>query len=181
MFIIHPLINPDDDSEVRTNKIDVQSESSTLDNGRYFDGPIGQLRDMHSWNHHTLIFFNLNGKTKDEIHWITWITATFIIRSVQQRVYHQEISCHWQEMSPPPFSDYLFVDEDGLIPVGGSLKHFNGYELCKNPVIIPAKHHVATLIQKYHCEVKHQGRHLTAGRVSSDGFELSVVREFNHP
>ena len=48
MFIIHPLINPDDDSEVRTNKIDVQSESSTLDNGRYFDGPIGQLRDMHS-------------------------------------------------------------------------------------------------------------------------------------
>ena len=84
-------------------------------------------------------------------------------------------------MSPPPFSDYLFVDEDGLIPVGGSLKHFNGYKLCKNPVIIPAKHHVATLIQKYHCEVKHQGRHLTAGRVSSDGFELSVVREFNHP
>lgn len=37
--------------------------------------------------------------------------------------------------------------------------------------ILPAKHHVSTLIvRKFHADVKHQGRHLAEGRIRSSGY-----------
>jgi len=54
-------------------------------------------------------------------------TETLIIQSVQQSVYHQEISCLLTSKLLPNFFWRLdpFVDKYWLILVGGFLKHFN--------------------------------------------------------
>ena len=173
---IHPFISPDDDSEVRTNKIEVQREYSTLDNGRLSDRPIGRRRTCIR---KFIIFFNLNGKPKTR-HYRETQTHLPLRADNKACIIKKSVV---NDKKFALLRLYPLVDEYGLIPVGGSLKRFNGDTLCKNPVIIhvPAKHHVSTLIKINQREVRHQGRHLTAERVRSVGFELSVVSDLNHP
>ena len=106
-------------------------------------------------------------------------TETLIIQSVQQSVYHQEIKKKNNNNSSFLRLD-PFIDKDWVILVGRLLTHFNWDKLFKKLVIIPAKQHVPTIIQKYHCEVKHQGRHLTADMSVHPPFGLSVVSDLYH-
>jgi len=54
----------------------------------------------------------------------------------------------------------LFLDEMGLIRVGGRLRHTNLPEETKHPIVLPSKHHVTSLILKeeylrlHHCGVE---------------------------
>ncbi len=63
-----------------------------------------------------------------------------------------------------------FIDEDGLLRIGGRLTNADLPRDERHPVILPKTHHIATLIVRhYHEDVFHQGRHFTEGAVRSAG------------
>ena len=66
-----------------------------------------------------------------------------------------------------------FIDDDGLLRVGGRLRRSHlGYGE-KHPVLIPKGHHVAKLIVRhYHNQVHHQGRQITHGTIRQAGYWL---------
>ena len=98
-----------------------------------------------------------------------------IILSVQQETYAEEIDCIKDQRNMPKSSPLRmldpFIDEDGLLRVGGRIRESHlGYEE-KRPLIIPGRHHVASLlVRHYHTESQHQGRHFTEGAVRSAGY-----------
>ncbi|XP_071950736.1 uncharacterized protein [Antedon mediterranea] len=63
-----------------------------------------------------------------------------------------------------------YLDNEGVLRVGGRLGIVLAEERA-HPMILPKHHHVTTLIiRHYHQQVQHQGRHLTHGRIRSEGF-----------
>ncbi|CAN2391782.1 zinc finger [Pristimantis euphronides] len=63
-----------------------------------------------------------------------------------------------------------FIDDNGLLRVGGRLKESKLQFMEKFPLILPGKCHVAYLIvQHYHSLVKHQGRLFTEGAIRNAG------------
>ncbi|RXN31543.1 hypothetical protein ROHU_004747 [Labeo rohita] len=60
--------------------------------------------------------------------------------------------------------------DDGLLRVGGRLKHASIESEVKNPIIIPKQSHVAKLLVSYHhSKVHHQGRQFTEGAIRQAG------------
>lgn len=67
-----------------------------------------------------------------------------------------------------------YLDEDGILRVGGRLNRVDFPIEEKNPVLVPGRHHIATLIIRHlHELVKHQGRHLTEGATRAAGFWIT--------
>ena len=65
----------------------------------------------------------------------------------------------------------LFIDDVGLLRVGGRLRRSSLPFEEKHPIIIPAKHHVTKLlIRHFHESVHHQGRLFTEGAVRQGGY-----------
>ena len=63
------------------------------------------------------------------------------------------------------------LDIDGILRVGGRLKHATMSESIKFPTILPKKGHITNLFIKHcHEEVMHQGRGMTLNEVRSRGF-----------
>lgn len=63
-----------------------------------------------------------------------------------------------------------FLDEDGILRVGGCLKRADLTPEAKHPAIVPKKGHVTDLIiSHYHNSVEHQGRGMTLNRIRSSG------------
>lgn len=70
----------------------------------------------------------------------------------------------------PPRELSLFIDEDGLLRIGGHLTNVDLPRDKRHPVILPKTHHITTLIVRhYHEDIYHQGCHLTEGAVRSAG------------
>lgn len=93
-------------------------------------------------------------------------------------MYAKEISCLQDKKLIPKNSSILdlspTLDKNGLLRIGGRLGSSSLHPSEKNPVIIPGKHHIATLlVQHYHNLVKHQGRHLTEGSIRSAGYWIT--------
>ena len=64
-----------------------------------------------------------------------------------------------------------FLDEDGLLRVGGRLRQSSVPYEVKHPVILPKKGHVTNLVLcHYHKLVQHQGRGITQNEVRASGF-----------
>lgn len=64
-----------------------------------------------------------------------------------------------------------FIDEDGILRVGGRLRRSSLDFAEKHPAILPKDHHLsALLIRHYHQEVHHQGRQITHGAVRQAGY-----------
>ena len=64
-----------------------------------------------------------------------------------------------------------FLDENGLLRVGGRLKHADLTTAVKHPIILPRKGHVTGLIiSHFHNMVEHQGRGMTLNQIRSAGF-----------
>ena len=62
------------------------------------------------------------------------------------------------------------VEENGILRVGGRLSKAELTDEELHPIIIPGSHPVASLLVKHHHEqTKHQGRHLTRGRIRAVG------------
>ena len=98
-----------------------------------------------------------------------------VIKVFQQDWFPAEILRLTQGMPVPSNSTLLplnpFLDQDGILRVGGRLKHAKLPISGKNPIIIPGKSHLAILlIRHFHEKVLHQGRHFTEGAVREGGF-----------
>ena len=98
----------------------------------------------------------------------------FIIKIVQHEQFELELTC-LREGTPLPRNSRLlalnpFVDDSGIIRVGGRLNKADIPSNQRNPVILPGNHHISQLLVLYHHDlVKHQGRHLTEGAVRAAG------------
>lgn len=104
--------------------------------------------------------------------------SNFIIREVQRDFYPKEIQNLRKADRVPRGSGVAplspFLDDDGVLRVGGRLNQSELKLSNRNPVILPGKSHVATLlVRHYHALVHHQGRHLTEGAIRSGGFWIT--------
>ncbi|XP_067309102.1 uncharacterized protein [Pseudorasbora parva] len=104
---------------------------------------------------------------------------TTIIKCVQQEIFQEELKSlnNGEKISNQSTIKNLspILDEEGLIRVGGRLSNANITKGEKHPLIIPANHHISTLLVKhYHQKVVHQGRHFTEGALRTAG--LWIIR-----
>lgn len=97
----------------------------------------------------------------------------FIIRLVQTEAFSSEIKTlreckedkanKLHKLSP-------FVDEHGVLRVGGRLTRSSLHPHVKHPAILPKASHVSSLLIKHHHEkVHHQGRGMTVNELRSNG------------
>ncbi|KAK7905231.1 hypothetical protein WMY93_017838 [Mugilogobius chulae] len=98
-----------------------------------------------------------------------------VIRAVQQDVYADEIKCIQKQEKLPKAGSLKnldpFLDENGILRVGGRIAGSNLNQNEKNPVIVPGHHHLAALlIRHYHEQTHHQGRLFTEGAVRAAGW-----------
>ncbi|XP_070206193.1 uncharacterized protein [Littorina saxatilis] len=184
-----PLISPDADKEIRPQvcKTEVSSKThpSTLSSrfekfsewtalvrafstlkhiSASFHSPDGTCTGWHRCAHH--------GGVKNNK-----LTENFIIHSVQATTFPEEIQCLQQGKKLSKSSQILslcpFLDQDGLLRVGGRLREATVIlgPSSTHPLIMPKNHHVTTLlVRHYHAQVNHQGRHFTEGALRSNGF-----------
>ncbi|XP_053402806.1 uncharacterized protein LOC123550418 [Mercenaria mercenaria] len=102
-------------------------------------------------------------------------TESFILKIVQKEFYSNEIQClkgqHNLNKDSPILTLDPFLDNNGILCVGGRLSNSALSDHQKHPVIVPGKHYVARLlVGHFHSLVKHQGRHLTESAVRDAGF-----------
>lgn len=109
-------------------------------------------------------------------------TEEFLIRTVQMDSYRQDIECLRNGMNLRKSSSIVsldpFLDDNDILRVGGRLNKSNWipYEE-KNPILLPGKSHLAIIIvEHFHSQVKHQGRHFTEGAVRSAGFWITGLK-----
>jgi len=68
-----------------------------------------------------------------------------------------------------------FLDNYGILRVGGRLRRAEMEYGEKHPVMLPKNHHVSRLVAKHHTlQVHHQGRQITGGAIRQAGFWLIV-------
>ena len=102
-------------------------------------------------------------------------TELFVIKAVQQDFYANELESLKHKLPVGKGSSLAglnpFIDSSGFIRVGGRINMANVSEDERNPIILPSKGWIATLIVRfYHSTTQHQGRHLTSGAIRSAGY-----------
>ena len=98
-----------------------------------------------------------------------------IIRNVQARSYPDSHSALQNNKHLPQNNALIslspYLCSDGLIRVGGRLRHSHLPQNQKFPILLPNDHHATTLIlRQCHEKVRHQGRVLTLGQIRDDGY-----------
>lgn len=104
-----------------------------------------------------------------------------IIHALQQESYAPEFECLRNSEEIPKDSTLRkldpFIDENGLMRVGGRIKEARLERDEKNPLIIPGSHHIARLlVRHYHEQTRHQGRLFTEGAIRTAGLWIIGVR-----
>ena len=111
------------------------------------------------------------------------MAGRLIIRSAQERAFKEEMRI-LRKSKPDEQQTQLkmqstiykldpFVDDNGILRVGGRLKHASLSDDVKHPTILPRGSHVSSLITKYYHErVSHQGKGITLSEIRSNGFWL---------
>lgn len=95
-----------------------------------------------------------------------------IIRSLQQETFQDELKCLERNTSKnsPLFNLSPYIDESGLLRIGGRLSQSAFEKDEVNPLILPGRSHITTLlIRNHHSQVQHQGRHFTEGALRAAG------------
>ena len=175
------LIQPDVDVEIRSNKVDIENVKPNGLGNSVFE----KFSDWNRLNfalatvrkfirRHLNLKRSDGSKNMDNVE-LLHNTEQLVLREVQQQFYESELNDIRDSKPLNKHSSIVqldpFIGNDGLLRVGGRLKHIKFDSSFKNPIILPAKHHVTTLIvRKYHEDVKHQGRHFTEGRIRSAGY-----------
>ena len=118
-----------------------------------------------------------------------------IVKAVQQEAFHEDLALLNQPSTGTgknliPKSSALFrldpfVDPEGMLRVGGRLRHSTFPRDLKHPLILPKKSHVTKLlIDACHEEVAHQGRGFTMNHIRSKGYWIigcsTAVSSFLH-
>lgn len=100
----------------------------------------------------------------------------FIIATVQRAVFSEEIQdlSSKREMTKNSANRLHklnpFLDEKGVLRVGGRLERSSLHTYIKHPAILPSKTHISQLlIDHFHQRVHHQGRGMTMNELRSNG------------
>ena len=111
-----------------------------------------------------------------------------IIKQVQAKAFSEELKClqmlqsgddrharrirnNHLKKSSSLFRLDPFIDQNGILRVGGRLRRANLSDMLKHPVILPRKGHVTELIIDYfHKQTAHQGRNTTTNAIRSNGY-----------
>ncbi|XP_048020447.1 uncharacterized protein LOC125251470 [Megalobrama amblycephala] len=101
-----------------------------------------------------------------------------IIKDLQRNTYTGDIKLlsKGAQLSPSSKLYHLdaFVDQEGILKVGGRLCDAPLPSSVKHPVIIPKDHHITKMIiSQCHENVKHQGKGLTINEIRSQGYWIS--------
>ena len=98
----------------------------------------------------------------------------WLIKSVQSDAYAEEMRLiSANKLSPTDKLHSLnpYIDEEGILRVGGRLKLSALPNHVKHPIIMPKSNHFTNLIVKhYHEAVQHQGKGQTLNKIRSEGF-----------
>ncbi|XP_069134244.1 uncharacterized protein [Argopecten irradians] len=184
----YPLISPENDREIRILKTEVEKTS-----GKTFES--SRFEYFSSWYRLVRAISNVKSlaarwtKTKPdqqtcnsaEEHDLVKRSEQFVVKVVQNEAFHKEIKALASGKDVPRNSSILnldpFLDDDGLLHVGGRLKNSDLPQTQKNPVILPKSHHVTRLVvAHYHQEVQHQGRLFTEGAIRAAGYWIIGCR-----
>lgn len=103
-----------------------------------------------------------------------------ILKDLQTQVYSEEIKCLKKGSQLPPQSRLYqmdaFIDQDGVLKVGGRLRHSHLPTTEKHPIIIPKDHPITKMIiAHYHEQVRHQGKGLTINAIRSNGYWIPGI------
>ena len=106
-----------------------------------------------------------------------------ILRTLQRENFPDELHCLKSaskdnqkppvcvKKKSPTYQLSPFLDDDGLIRVGGRLQRADIDLGGRHPILLPKDNHVSRLlIRHFHQEVQHQGRHTTFAAVRSGGY-----------
>lgn len=179
---LYPLVSPEEDTELRplvtTMKQTLNPEKKGLN--------VAKFERFSTWR--SLVRALTTVKTRlrktcqvpdqpvgrDEV-------EIFIIKQVQQAAFRDDIDKLQKENNLRNNSQLLrlnpFLDEDGILRVGGRIRKSDLGHYEKMPVIIPKKSHIAVLlVRHFHQKTYHQGRHFTEGEVRRNGFWVIGVK-----
>ena len=76
----------------------------------------------------------------------------------------------------PLFKLNPFVDDSGILRVGGRLERADESVEVKHPIILPRAGHVSLLIARHYHERNHQGRGITINEIRQAGYWICGVR-----
>ncbi|XP_052809621.1 uncharacterized protein LOC128238088 [Mya arenaria] len=171
----YDLINPENDSEIRPEVLTrktVNVESSIT----------SKFEKFFTWQSLVRAFALLKRSCKDhkKVAKPDVVTShieaeNFIVRTVQESSYEKEIQLLLSKRAVPASSSLStlspFLDEKGVLRVGGRLTKADVPSNSKQPIIIPKKSHIALLlVRHFHEKVQHQGRLLTESTLRNNGF-----------
>lgn len=102
-------------------------------------------------------------------------TEQLILKIAQKSFFEKEIRSLTSGNAIPNDSTLSslnpYIDEEGVLRVGGRLKRAKFGRNMQNPIIVPKSSHIAVLLVRHHHEkVHHQGRHITAGALRTAGY-----------
>lgn len=180
------LVNPDLDVEIRPQVTTLSTKVATQSLGTH------RFQCFSSWNSlvraittltHVARSFSKATRTDTCRKWHRctrpWTSElsqakSTIIKAVQQDTYMEEFKSLTQDGKVSRHSSLKrldpFIDTEGLLRVGGRVHMADLPDQEKHPLIIPPKHYIAKLIvEHYHSQIAHQGRHLTAGAIRTAG------------
>ncbi|XP_052817602.1 uncharacterized protein LOC128243724 isoform X1 [Mya arenaria] len=183
------LVNPDSDNEVRPQAQVCKTviEGSTMIGTKRFEKFSDWQKLVNAISLLMHVGKALKSKTAESScqgwHLCKWYKTVkshneaknFIIKQFQHEAYSKEILC-LRDGKPLPRDSSIstlspYLDEDGILRVGGRLKNADLPQHEKKPVLIPGHCHLATLlVRHYHQTVFHQGRHFTEGAVRAAGY-----------
>ena len=117
---------------------------------------------------------------------------TMLIKLIQQRAYSEEIkiyknmnpSCNKKKVKTRIWQLDPFLDDSGVLRVGGRLKRSMLIDVAKHPVILPKAVASQRLAESFHRSVQHSGRTTTVSEIRQSGFWIvninSCVRSIIH-
>jgi transposase InsO family protein len=102
-----------------------------------------------------------------------------VINHVQSKHYKGDVERLSNSKSLSPSSSIArldpFIDEDGLLRVGGRLRHTPAQGFCLHPVIVSHKHRVAELIARHYHNIAHLGTEWVVSHIR-EKFWLTHIR-----
>ncbi|XP_030589719.1 uncharacterized protein LOC115783168 [Archocentrus centrarchus] len=104
-------------------------------------------------------------------------TELFVIKLVQQKAFAEAIRSLKSKETVSKTKDRKlyklnpFLDEEGILRVGGRLSQAVLHPHVKHPAILPKDSHISTLlIRHFHSKVQHQGRGMTMNELRANGW-----------